>query len=532
MHHPTTHNWSLLLADTDATQAYVFESNKLPEIRGASRILDELNRETARALIEDAGGVLIFAGGGSLMARVPQDRAAGLIHDIEQLYIQSTTVASISVDARPLPANFTQYNFGREIVPWGMRWLRRRKESKAPPPFIESLPFQARCPSCQLRPANAVGEFRLPLCTVCTSKWKTGGKQSGGARWYELFNQWLRENGQEEAYYISHPSADVDIPFSLSEIGGKSETRSGSIGFIYLDGDRIGDLLAQMQTEEAYQNLSKNLTDKMQAVVFEALAAELKPRAVEASELRSQMGAGQTNVTIYPFEIIVIGGDDVLLITPADEALTIARRIGQAFGVKMTEVVQSLPQSETRAVTMSGGVVLANASTPVRLLRELADQLKKEAKKKGGALDFQVLKSVDMVGSAISEIRSAPPYTLPEAGTQQRALRLLARPYAYADLEKLLQGVSDLKAAGFATSQMNLLAESLLRGRREATLFYLYQRARHKDQEKMAYGALEKLLGELQKPTAHDPLPWQALDDPDFSHQTALWDIAELYELV
>ncbi len=30
-------------ADTDRTQAYVFESNKLPEIRGASRQLSELN---------------------------------------------------------------------------------------------------------------------------------------------------------------------------------------------------------------------------------------------------------------------------------------------------------------------------------------------------------------------------------------------------------------------------------------------------------------------------------------------------------
>lgn len=38
---------ALLSADTDRTQDFVFESARLPEIRGASRQLDDLNAEIA-----------------------------------------------------------------------------------------------------------------------------------------------------------------------------------------------------------------------------------------------------------------------------------------------------------------------------------------------------------------------------------------------------------------------------------------------------------------------------------------------------
>src|SRR5437762_11671970 len=58
---------SLVALDTDHIRGYVFETNKLQEIRGASSILDTLNRKTMleTAKLEEFGGEVVYANGGS-----------------------------------------------------------------------------------------------------------------------------------------------------------------------------------------------------------------------------------------------------------------------------------------------------------------------------------------------------------------------------------------------------------------------------------------------------------------------------------
>ena len=90
---------ALLSADTDRTQDYVFESARLPEIRGASRQLDALNQQCGKR-IEEKGGTVILADGGGLLAWVPPEQADGLVAEIETLYPEQTTVATITADWR------------------------------------------------------------------------------------------------------------------------------------------------------------------------------------------------------------------------------------------------------------------------------------------------------------------------------------------------------------------------------------------------------------------------------------------------
>jgi hypothetical protein len=65
----------LLVADTDRTQDYVFESSRLPEIRGASHLLTNLEKWAA-AQVEQAGGDVILSGGGNLFAILPDPTKA------------------------------------------------------------------------------------------------------------------------------------------------------------------------------------------------------------------------------------------------------------------------------------------------------------------------------------------------------------------------------------------------------------------------------------------------------------------------
>lgn len=525
----------LLVADTDETQSYVFESSRLPEIRGASQQLDTLNRH-ARDLVKNAGGDVIYAGGGSLLALVNNLQAPQLVQAIENLYPAETFIATTSAAYRSLPADYQQHGFG-DYVRWAGHWLRRHKESKGAPPFVETLPHQSVCQSCQRRPANAAlfAVYEAPLCNVCHAKYQTSRRRGSGQQtWPGRFDAWLKRqnDGSYEHYYRHCANLDVDVPQTIDELSEATQGRGGYVGFLYLDGDHIGDLLLEMQTMKAYRTLSETLVTATRDAVFGALVAELEPAWVKPSEFRGQLGLSSNSkgeVLIHPFEIITIGGDDVLLIVPAHVAIPVAKRIGVAFREKVSPEVHKLQPKRKEPISMSAGVVIADDHTPAQLMIDLAKQLLKEAKKQGDALDFHVLKSADMVDRAIDALREQFPYYLEDAGDKTKDLRLLARPYHYDQVDLLWNGLDKLRKQGFPSSQMTLLSRALTQGRREATLFYHYQFQRGKREE---FDILENVLTTLQKTDSRDPLPWQAVTGEKYSHETVLWDIAELYDFI
>lgn len=519
--------WALLLADTDATQAYVFESNKLPEIRGASRVLDTLNEQIGtqvRANIAAHGGDLIFAGGGSLLAVVNAAQAPALVSAIEAHYPQQTTTATISAISRPLPDDY-EHTFGR-FVTWGSHWLRQHKESRPAPPFVECLPDQARCQSCNLRPANVQLSAQHPepdyrICRVCYHKHETG---TGPSRrfWFDAFRDHTPTGS------VWHTTPNLTYPYSISEIAQAGKSGDNLVGFVYLDGDSIGRLLQRLETPEQYRTVSETLKKTTQAAVFDTFATLLVPAAVTPSELRPHAHP-DTPVTIYPFEIVTIGGDDVILIVPASVALPLTARIGRLFADRVNAALRT-QANLAEEISMSAGVLLADDHTPLRTMADVAYQLLRRAKRLGGAVDFHIMYSADMLDRSIHVIRETYPYTLQGAGDSGRSAYLLGRPYTHDDLAALWAGMQRMKRAGFATSQLNQLADALLRGRREATLFYEYQRHRSRDDQ--GYQALATTLTVGQTPGNADPQPWTAVASATYSHRTTLWDIGELYKFV
>jgi CRISPR-associated protein Cmr2 len=536
---------ALLAADTDRTQDFVFESSRLPEIRGASRQLDDLNQEI-KQMVEDriapyqekgAACQVVFAGGGGLLALAPEAIAADLVQEIEALYPRRTTLATITAAARPVTAEMLEQGyppapeqaFGT-LVRWAGTWLRRRKESKPDAPFIPALPHVERCASCQQRPANPATRDEVwgPLCDVCN------GKRQAAEREY-WFDQFRKETGQ--------PAAET--PKTLAEIGQACAARPGHVGFIYLDGDNLGQVLETLPTLQDYRAFSQAIEATARKAVFDAL------RIVRPAEIEGDPERAKRPVIIHPFEILTIGGDDIMLIVPADQALPIAATITQAFTAGMRERLMQtdvLSSIKTHTYTLSGGVVLADDHNPVRFLRDLAERLQDSAKARlaqdksngdagashpqtpaAGYLDFQVLTG-DMLELDVTRLRAGHPYTL-KLPNEARALRLVGRPYTARQVEVLWQGLYALRRQGFPNSQMKQLTAALLGGRQETTLFYLYQRARDRTG---AYEVLDNLLHTLQHTDAHDPLPWRKVSNEDrvYSHETVLWDIAELYGYV
>src|SRR5450432_1329151 len=101
--------FSLVALDTDHIKEYVFGTDKLKEIRGASSILDRLNRSKMEDLAKEAGDgnwKKIFANGGSGLFLIESTKAAAFVSQVKQEYRQLTAGgASVTSVVQSLPAD-------------------------------------------------------------------------------------------------------------------------------------------------------------------------------------------------------------------------------------------------------------------------------------------------------------------------------------------------------------------------------------------------------------------------------------------
>jgi len=315
--------------------------------------------------------------------------------------------------------------------------------------------------------------------------------------WVTRFHKFLEQSESDRQYYQITQGEPVTEAFSLREIGNVSKLR-GFVGYIYADGNNMGGYLRQhIRTPEKYREFSKQVLDATRNAVYIALEKHLKPRRL--NNLIDPDNAHRNGDWIYPFEIITIGGDDVLLIVPADKALDVAKTIGEEFereilkspGFRLNKPYEpekvhryqgEKPSEYTSQceLSMSAGVLITAENTPIYYAQELTEQLLKSSKKLakelkrynyyGGTVDFLVLKAVTMIASDVKDFR--------EQGLTKGNLKLYASPYTLHELGGLLQTVEALKKAKFPKSQLYQIRSLLERGKHTAILNYRYFRVR------------------------------------------------------
>ncbi len=558
---------ALLSADTDRIKDYVFETAKLPEIRGASMILDELNRSRIPELFRrkglpvgdnDSPSCIVYAGGGSLLALAPEELVDELAEEIENLYPRHTDAATITCvvkrirpdeliaasdqstyedvmalreklskdewkriidyyhDDNETGDELTREQFMRrknfsEIVALQGILLRREKESKKNACFIDAIPYARRCDACQIRPASRF--VREPeeryLCPVCLRKFDgtydkhykreniestsvgPEGRRERKSYWMEKFEEYLLQDAELAEHYFSDVDPnDVVPPIDLSEIASVSRGRAhGYVGLVVADGDNIGRQIECSTSLQTYKNKSDALTEGMPEVVYAALAEYLSVQKGVTRRFNRE-------VNVHPFEILTIGGDDLLLVVPGDRALSIAMDLSRFFAQRFCGHSADGPPLFDNP-SLSVGVVIADLHTPIYFMRGIAEELLNNAKKKTahqkaravsgetaeceGAIDFLVLKSQLTLASSLRNLRSIPPMLYADHFAKERLL-LTGRPYRIRDFDDLIKSVRDL--SGFPRSQLHQLDRALHHGRLSSTLFFLYQYARMRKPEK------------------------------------------------
>ncbi|NET88418.1 MAG: type III-B CRISPR-associated protein Cas10/Cmr2 [Kamptonema sp. SIO1D9] len=625
-------------------KGYVFTSAKLPDIRGASALLDRINlidlpaffnqepkicqeepeSELSQGLQADCQRLrdwldeefpqlrtalipelIIYSTGGNILAFCPAAYVNDLANAIEKRYTTETITANscavgdtfhllefrFGLLQNPLPKTlwldwyrreyqhplveayfgkveketdivtkfFNRKSFNELAGKLATQFNQRRsgndtenRPSRRYPPMLETHPYLIREEGDR---ASAVVKTKLPgepeFSENLARKRIMGqrAKQDKEQNWYRQtpftwepgeveswankFTRFLGESPHN--YYRNVAQNEVREALSLEEIGNAS---NGYISFIYADGNNMGGYIQKIKTPEEYQQFSHDIFEATEKSVYYALREHLQPHKL--NNLRKLESRNREGTWVHPFEIITIGGDDVLLIVPANQALDIAKTIGEEFeriliskqrynlsedtSTNFKKTHRYRPDLATDShcqLSMSSGVLTIAYDTPVYYAENLTSQLLKSAKKKakllknydyyGGTVDFLTLKSVTMISSNVESFREEG---LIKKQPDKPRLKLYATPYTLHELGGVIETAKALQESKFPRSQLYQIRSLLAHGKHTAILNYRYFRVRlQKNQQILLEEKFEQAWCPPKDPKNNGNLaPWMFLE--------------------
>ncbi|QMS87212.1 type III-B CRISPR-associated protein Cas10/Cmr2 [Nostoc edaphicum CCNP1411] len=403
-------------------------------------------------------------------------------------------------------------------------------------------------------------------------KWERGIIES----WANRYNRFLEKNPSlQQKYYAALKADDIEIAQNLSHIANASK---GFVAYIYADGNNMGGYIQKIRTPQKYQEFSRDVGLATEYAVYQALAENLHPHKLQNfNDEESTLGNG---ALVHPFEIITIGGDDIILIVPANKALAIAKNIGEKFEEILLKKVPLGESAESEKIigdykikqdnkpvdlkrchrykpteaspsqcqlSTSIGMLITAYNTPIYYAKDLTEQLLKSAKDRAkklkkagycsGTVDFLTMKSVTMISSDIKEFRRQALIK-----NLRPKLKLYAAPYTLHELGGLISVIEALKNAKFPKSQLYQIRSLLERGKQTAILNYRYFRVRLK-QDKQNLDLQEQFEEAWCQPkdskNKGNLAPWiyddgaLEYDKSDYPLFETIWrDVVDLYDFI
>jgi hypothetical protein len=514
----------LLVFDLDKIHEYVFATGRLKEIRGGSALMREITEE--QAVLKLLGNfspkkVYIGGGAGKVVIKANNDEHAREAADLLEKHVRERTVSG-SLTAVVVPIRNDNFKASVDEGDWK---LRRRKMDKAISLQLGMAPVTKFCQSCRSLPAINRMDDR-DLCEACLRKRKKADALKEalpqGEFWQEdpLGKEFIRIIQECYSQHSDDWKQSDLVPEHLSELAllGFPENY---IGFIHCDGNRMGEHLKSLDgTQDSYVYFS-NLVNR---AVYEAAAEAL-------AEVYPEPRDGK-----MPFDVVLIGGDDLIIITTADGAMDVATKFCKKF--------QEKTKSEGHEVSMSAGVVLAHAHQPILQVQRRAKELLSSAKKFSKWKQKQENKEVgviDFLVSSTSTLDSLSVLRAVEYEFEDRGIRyhLHRRPYTVEEMEILLNWVKKIKHGDpnqnippLPRNKLNdiyrIFFQSKQRMQIDFDLLTSLMRLRDRHREWLFKEIPDALLGASGQ-------FWQIRRDPRTNQKecyTVFPDIAELYEFV
>ena len=561
-------NRVLVSIETVKIKDFIFSTNKLKLIRGASYLLDYMNQVevprilkkygleyNSKELVDEIYNIsddkkflekvdekideaidkrILYIGAGNAKFLVEdKDKAEKICKEIKEVYKALAPSAKVVAEYYEMKENEEIWTVIDELTQ-----KTAEKKSEGFPMLNIDLPFAMKCDLSGTEPAvvswkNIEDDLKSIKIHRSGYPWEKDNEKINEIGIVEFKEDTGKQKGntlkaiknviEEKKLNISEESA-VKIKYSnkmikddVNEIGFYSIIKKALnydihlnteiddysvgdsfIGFVYSDGDGLGDFLKNVKkvytTEEEYLKFMRKFSvilDRNTKYVLKEVIKEMyekgkfvkkKPILKDGKFVKDEKGENIEKSVIGEF--LIVGGDDVCAVFPADLAIEISYEFQKQFEEKMKKFTEIENQKNEKKnpenITSSCGVVIAKNKTPMFQLFEQGLKLQKSAKAKRyqenknregevrtGYIDFQVIGNEGNVN--IKEYRKKWYNKFNKEDKNKGKLHVSRRPYSISGLEneeykdvsesikKLIDQVKKLKTKNFPNTKIRYI---------------------------------------------------------------------------
>ena len=505
----------LIVMGIPSIKKYVFGTDRLKEIRGASALLDNLIRNEIEEYLKNCADLkevkMVFSRGGSAQCIVKADQQIlkRCLRELEGLFINKTA------GGLRLIWGMDEYNGNN--YPEALRNAHLDSEcQREEKPFLPTSQLHTgyirECDSCSkmaIRITQDKDEQRL-LCSECYLKLAYNLNARDGL-WDEL------------SVFLRQKQVAAERPDNFEQIGDQCKARKGYTALIYADGNAIGKIIKQIGSKREYQFFSNTVEGSIR-------------KACKESIYETFFKDVKKHPSILPAEVLLLGGDDLLVYLTAESAFPFAIKVAKKFNMETAKNFSESPFfSEIlrgKGLTISLGIAYGKTHTPFSLLLDQAEELLHLAKKKGSQnadpgsyyvpayIDYHLSTNFNQI--SVKDSRTDHMEILRSKTEDNvkitKIIKLYQRPYSLEDAEALLEHAEILKNSGIPGTRLNRLGNAPAMGMVDGTIEFLNLYTRAGDSREAVGNALARF-------NCFTKMPWK---NESAGESTVLLDLIEL----
>lgn len=447
----------LAIVDVDRIHSYICETDRLREIAGASSLLDEINRTKTKELYEkistEADKLLVNGGGITKAVFADKDRAEEFGSKAARLYPEHTHSATATWCVEKFEnGSFKEANERSELLLKELKATKGRNGQSFTEINLITSPFLRRCSVCGVRPASKRIKEDL-YCVSCLEKVNAREKDIAFVEQKGVHRLIQETLGHPKANDGNLIEVEDVIPYDFDSLVFKGQSQAGNfqdsagteksfIGLIMADGNSIGEhIKAKVDSEDKIQQFSTAL----EVLIRKAVADAVKTSYNDYSWVAWQ------GMKTLPLRVLMLGGDDIMVVTAGQLALPLAVEICNNFeeGSQKDEFMTPLCLNEGEKLTLSAGVAIGKVKHPFFDFMHLAEGLLASAKQKGlklrdngsppSCIDFSAIRWSGRISLAAFREK------LLEFEINSETFRLTAKPYTIDEFRSFVLGLEILR---------------------------------------------------------------------------------------
>ncbi|MBC7086210.1 MAG: HD domain-containing protein [Methanomethylovorans sp.] len=351
-HNKPSGSIGVLSLDVMGIQSFVTEVDKLPMLRGASSIVEDVLKCAERIISEKVcKEAILFSGGGNLLSFIPNIKEFGeqLVAQIEK-ETKKLSKEGLSVAIIVLEENLADVagKFDK-VLKDSQDTLDGKKNETAEREIVP--PTKKICGYCFKRPKCDSSD----MCTVCKIK-----KEEGVSVGRSIYKD-----------YVPH-IVGLNEPTELNHIGD-------SIAVLVIDGNMMGRLFQQTTTPAEYTYKSQVFGSKFKEILRKTIS-NFCNNPEKQEMLKYTDDNGNTYLGIFP---VYAGGDDALIIMNAKGSLDFASSLISNIADEFAFEIRFNDNNyfKNYVVTASCGIAIADSKFPLYFLLNAAREMESKAKK-------------------------------------------------------------------------------------------------------------------------------------------------------